>query len=66
MAKVILPKRYIANHLDNNYMLTLVTYDGNFSRVRINEHGIVEEITCVTRDVRKVYLLKFVAIITYL
>ncbi|XP_018803936.1 PREDICTED: cilia- and flagella-associated protein 61-like [Bactrocera latifrons] len=52
MAKAILPKRYIANHLDNNYMLTLVTYDGNFSRVRINEHGIVEEITCVTRNKR--------------
>lgn len=51
MAKAILPKRYIANHLDNTYLLTLVTYDGNFSRVRINEHGIVVEITCVTKKV---------------
>uniref|UniRef100_W8BNN2 Uncharacterized protein C20orf26 n=1 Tax=Ceratitis capitata TaxID=7213 RepID=W8BNN2_CERCA len=52
MAKAILPKRYIANHLDNTYLLTLVTYDGNFSRVRINEHGIVVEITCVTKKKR--------------
>ncbi|XP_036344487.1 cilia- and flagella-associated protein 61-like, partial [Rhagoletis pomonella] len=52
MAKVILPKRYIANHLDNSYMLSLVTYDGNFSRVRINVHGIVEEIVVVSQTKR--------------
>ncbi|XP_067630104.1 cilia- and flagella-associated protein 61-like isoform X2 [Eurosta solidaginis] len=53
MAKVVLPKRYIANHLDNTYSVSLTTYDGNFSRVRLNEHGIVEEVVCVTQTRRK-------------
>ncbi|XP_054738871.1 cilia- and flagella-associated protein 61-like [Anastrepha obliqua] len=52
MAKVILPKLYIARHLDNSYVVSLNTYDGNFSRVRINEHGIVEEIVCVAKTKR--------------
>lgn len=52
MFKVTLPKRYLANHLDNEYGFPLVTYcDGDFVRVRLNEHGIVEEIVVVTKRV---------------
>lgn len=50
--KVTTPKRYLANHLDNEYGFPLVTYsNGDFSRVRLNEHGMVEEIVIVTKKV---------------
>lgn len=50
--KVTTPKRYLANHLDNEYGFPLVTYnEGEFSRVRLNEHGMVEEIVLVTKRV---------------
>lgn len=42
MFKVTLPKRYLANHLDNEYGFPLVTYcDGDFVRVRLNEEIVV-------------------------
>lgn len=53
--KVTCPKRYLANHLNNEYNSSLVTYDdGDFCRVRLNQHGIVEEIMVVTQKVCKV------------
>ncbi|XP_075169795.1 cilia- and flagella-associated protein 61-like isoform X2 [Haematobia irritans] len=48
--KITIPKRYLANHLNNEYGLPLVTYfEGDFCRVRLNEHNIVEEIVIVTK-----------------
>lgn len=50
--KVTCPKRYLANHLDNEYGFPLITYlEGDFTRVRLNEHGMVEEIVVVTKKV---------------
>ncbi|TMW41382.1 hypothetical protein DOY81_013538 [Sarcophaga bullata] len=48
--KVTSPKRYLAHHLGNEYEYPLITYDdGDFCRVRLNQHGIVEEIVVVTQ-----------------
>ncbi|XP_065369067.1 cilia- and flagella-associated protein 61-like [Calliphora vicina] len=58
--KVTTPKRYLANHLDNEYGFPLVTYnEGDFSRVRLNEHGMVEEIVVVTQKKINFDFLKF-------
>ncbi|XP_011293922.1 cilia- and flagella-associated protein 61-like isoform X1 [Musca domestica] len=58
--KVTTPKRYLANHLDNEYGFPLVTYsNGDFSRVRLNEHGMVEEIVIVTKKNKDYDFLKF-------
>ncbi|XP_073848569.1 cilia- and flagella-associated protein 61-like [Musca autumnalis] len=58
--KVTTPKRYLANHLDNEYGFPLVTYsNGDFSRVRLNEHGMIEEIVIVTKKNKDYDFLKF-------
>ncbi|KAI8127370.1 Cilia- and flagella-associated protein 61 [Lucilia cuprina] len=58
--KVVIPKRYLANHLNNDYGFPLITYfEGDFSRVRLNEHGVVEEIVIVTQKKIKFDFLKF-------
>ncbi|XP_013110105.2 cilia- and flagella-associated protein 61-like [Stomoxys calcitrans] len=58
--KITMPKRYLANHLDNEYGFPLITYyEGDFSRVRLNEHDIVEEIVIVTKKNKNYDFLKF-------
>ncbi|XP_061388706.1 cilia- and flagella-associated protein 61-like [Musca vetustissima] len=58
--KITTPKRYLANHLDNEYGFPLITYsNGDFSRVRLNEHGMVEEIVIVTKKNKDYDFLKF-------
>lgn len=53
MIKIISPKLYLENHLSNEYIRPLTTYkDNDFSRVRLNQHGIVEEIVVITQKVR--------------
>ncbi|KAM7343044.1 cilia- and flagella-associated protein 61-like [Cochliomyia hominivorax] len=60
LVKVTIPKRYLANHLDNEYSFPMVTYyDEDFSRVKLNEHGVVEEIVIVTKKKLNFDFLKF-------
>lgn len=50
--KLTLPKRYLVNHLSNEFTWSMFTYDeGTFTRVRLTQHGVVEEIVLVTKEV---------------
>lgn len=52
LVKVIVPKRYMLGKLDNKYSHVMSTFkNGQFCRVRMNTSLILEEITCVVRNV---------------
>lgn len=55
IAKVVIPKRYMAHHLTNEYNSSMTTYmDYDFCRVRLNIHNYVEEILVVTKKVEPI------------
>lgn len=52
LVKVIVPKRYMLGKLDNKYSHIMSTYKNNqFCRIRMSTSLILEEITCVVRNV---------------
>lgn len=58
LVKVIVPKRYMLSKLDNTYSYVMSTFkNGQFCRIRMNSSFILEEITCVVRNVSVTYIL---------
>ncbi|XP_068148018.1 cilia- and flagella-associated protein 61 [Drosophila tropicalis] len=56
IVKVTVPKRYVIGQLSNEYNETLTTYeDGDFFRVQLSSTGMINEITCVTKNIFKKY-----------